>query len=90
MTLRIKTTRIDFDAAADGGYVYGQIIRRVRLPVYVELGIEQEYIPSPQDNPMTEYKFFRDCNVYVAKTEEQLDAEDYILEHLGVAVVIYC
>jgi len=39
---------------------------------------------------MTEYKFFRDCNVYVAKTEEQLDAEDYILEHLGVAVVIYC
>jgi hypothetical protein len=48
--IRVKTLREEFEAGENGGYVYGEIQRRRSFPVYVELGIEQEYIPSSQDN----------------------------------------
>lgn len=44
MVLRIKTIREEFEAAEDSGYVYGEIRRQKIFFVYVELGIEEEYI----------------------------------------------
>lgn len=90
MTFRIRVSRIDFDAASNEGYVYGQIVRQGKLAVYVELGVEKDYTPSQSDDPVTEYRFFSDCNVYVAETEDELDREVYLAQQLGVAVIIYC
>lgn len=88
--IRIKTVGAEFDAANSNGYVYGKILRQEIFPVYVELGAEQEYIPSPNDDPMTEYRFFTKCTVYVAETEAQLDRGQYVATSSGVTVVIYC
>ncbi|NEP00429.1 MAG: hypothetical protein F6K58_17460 [Symploca sp. SIO2E9] len=89
MVIRIRVTRPEFEAASNHGYVYGQIIRRRIFPVYVELGIESNYLPFPKDDPKTEYRFFKDCHLYLAETEEQLDREEYLSESLGIAIVIY-
>ncbi|MDZ4878437.1 MAG: hypothetical protein CLLPBCKN_007872 [Chroococcidiopsis cubana SAG 39.79] len=88
--IRVKTLREEFEAGENGGYVYGKIQRQRSFPVYVELGIEQEYIPSSQDNSKTEYRLFQKCNVFVAETDEELDREEYIYSSLNVTVIIYC
>lgn len=90
MTSKIRTIRAEFEAARSNGYVYGQIIRQDVFPVYVELGSEREYIPSPNDDPMTEYRFFTNCTIYAAETEDQLDRGQYIAIMPSVSVVIYC
>lgn len=90
MKTSIKTIRAEFEAAHSNGYVYGQIVRQEVFPVYVELGSEREYIPSPNDDPMTEYRFFTNCTIYAAETEEQLDRGQYVATMSGVSVVIYC
>lgn len=90
MAVRVKTTKAEFNAAESGGYIYGSIIRQKSLPVYVDLGKEKQYIPSPTDDPMTGYKCFVNCNIRVAATEELLDQGVYLLENHGVTVIIYC
>ncbi len=84
------TIREEFEAAENDGYVYGYIQRTKALPVYVELGIEAEYIPSDKDNSQTEYKLFKWCSIFVAETDEQLDNREYISQSLDVTVIIYC
>lgn len=88
--IRVKTVREEFKASENGGYVYGEIQRQRSFPVYVELGVEKEYIPSSQDNLKTEYRLFHKCNVFVAETDEQLDRGEYIYSSLNVTVIIYC
>ena len=88
--LRIRTTREEFEAAEEGGCVYGEIPRQITIPVYVELGMEADYIPSPKDNPRTEYRLFAGCNVYIAEKEEELDRGEYIARQLNTAVIVYC
>lgn len=56
----------------------------------MELGIEREYRPSPNDDPNTEYRLFIACTVYYAETEEQLDDEQYVAVEENVTVIIYC
>ncbi len=90
MPVRVKTPREEFSAATNNGYVYGRLVRKSPLPTYVELGTERDYTPSPKDDPNTEYRYFVNCTVCVAETEEELDREDYIAEWMGVAVIIYC
>lgn len=90
MVIRVKTVREEFEAAETGGYVYGNIQRQKTFPVYIELEREEEYIPSSQDDPKTEYRLFRDCNVFVAETDVQLDTGEYIFSSLEVTVIIYC
>lgn len=90
MPVRVRTPREDFEAATSNGYVYGWLVRQSPLPAYVELGTERDYIPSPKDDFNTEYRYFVNCTVSVAETEEELDSEDYVAEWVGVAVVIYC
>lgn len=88
--VRVRTPREEFEAAANNGYVFGKLVRQSPLPTYIELGTEREYISSAKDDPNTEYRYFVNCNVLVAKTEQQLDREEYIAEWMGVAVIIYC
>ncbi len=88
--IRIKTIREEFEAAEENGYVYGEIIRKKSFPVYIELGREVNYIPSPSDNPKTDYRLFRECHIFVAETNEQLDREDFVYDQEGESVIIYC
>ncbi len=90
MALRIKATREEFEAACADGCVYGQIRGKRGLYVYAELGEQREYTPSTNDNPMTEYRRVAGCNVYFAKTREQLANGEFEAEDLpNVTVVIY-
>jgi hypothetical protein len=91
MTLRIKATRSEFEAASTNGCVYGEIQGKRGLFVYAELGEEKEYIPSSKDNPMTEYRMFIGCDVYFAKTRAQLANGEFEAEELpNITLIIYC
>lgn len=91
MKSRIRATRKEFEAACANGCVYGKISGKRGLYVYAELGTEKEYVPSPKDDPMTEYRVFNGCDVFFAKTEEQLKTGDFEAEELlKVTVIIYC
>ena len=90
MVFKIKTIREEFEAAEDDGYVYGYIQRKKTFSVYVELGSEKEYIASSKDDLNTEYRYFRDCRVYIAETDEQIDLGEYISQALNAIVIIYC
>lgn len=90
MILRVKATLSEFNAACSNGCVYGQILGKQGMYVYAELGKEREYRSIPSDDPNTEYRIFRDCNIYFAKTPEQLQSGNLEAEYLaGVGVVIY-
>lgn len=90
MVIRVRAVREEFEAGADGEYVYGEIQRQKNFSVYVELGKEEEYISSSNDDPKTEYRLFRKCNIFVAENDEQLNREEYISSSRGVTVIIYC
>lgn len=91
MAIRIKATPLEFEAASTDGCVYGEIKGKRGLYVYVELGEEKEYIPSSNDNPTTEYRLFISCDVYFAKTKEQLANGEFDAESLpNVTAIIYC
>ncbi|WP_341528081.1 hypothetical protein WKK05_01630 [Nostoc sp. UHCC 0302] len=91
MPLRIRATREEFEAACANGCVYGEIRGKEGLYVYAELGREQEYIQSPNDNLMTEYRIFNGCDVYFARTREQLASGEFEAEDLpNITVIIYC
>ena len=56
---RIKAlNKVEFEQACSNGEVYGQYRG---LYVYIELGQEQAYRESIQDNPKTDYRLFRGC-----------------------------
>jgi len=90
MALRLKVTPEEFSFATQDGWVDGIIKGRRGLWVYVELGTDEEYIPKVNDDPKTEYRFFRCCNIYYAKTQEQLEIEDFEANEYNVTVIIYC
>lgn len=89
MALRVKVTREDFESASSDGWVDGLVQGRKDVWVYVELGTEQEYIPSSNDNPRTEYRLFRGCDTFFADSQEQLEALNYDGQILNVAVILY-
>jgi len=91
MRLIVKADRAEFKAAIADGCVYGELRGKRSLYVYAELGKELEYFPSSKDDPNTEYRMFTRCNVFFAKTKEQLANGDFEAEDLpDVTVVIYC
>jgi hypothetical protein len=91
MSIRVKATRAEFEAACADGCVYGEIRGKRGLYIYAELGEEREYVSSPNDNPTTEYRLFTSCNVYFAKTREQLANGEFEAEELpNATVIIYC
>jgi hypothetical protein len=89
MAFRVKVTRPDFDIAESDGWVDGLLQGRRGLYVYVELGKEMEYVTRPSDDPMTEYRIFRNCSVFFANTREQLDTCEFDGQELNVTVIIY-
>lgn len=89
MALRVKVTRSDFESATSGGWVDGLVQGRKDVWAYVELGTEQEYIPSSGDNPRTEYRLFRGCDAFFAKSQEKLEALNYDGQLLSVTVILY-
>ncbi|BDA76543.1 unknown protein (plasmid) [Calothrix sp. PCC 7716] len=92
MALRVKVEREDFSRAISNGWVDGLVQGRKGLWVYVELGTEQEYIPSPNDDARTEYRLFRGCDVFFAESREQLEAltDNTNAELVNQTVILYC
>jgi hypothetical protein len=91
MALRIRATQAEFAAARANGCVYGEIRGKRGLYVYAELGAEQEYIPSSNDDLMTEYRILTGCDVYFARSREQLANGEFEAEELpNITVIIYC
>jgi hypothetical protein len=67
-----------FEDAQSGGHVYGYLEFN-KLPVYVLLGKKLEkYISFLERYPETKYKYFRNCELRVAETDELLDEEIYL------------
>ncbi|MBW4670744.1 MAG: hypothetical protein KME60_25805 [Cyanomargarita calcarea GSE-NOS-MK-12-04C] len=89
MALRIKVPHADFESASEDGWIDGLLQGRREIWVYVELGTEQEYISSPNDDPRTEYRLFWGCDAFFAKTQERLEAQDYEAEQYNVTVILY-
>jgi hypothetical protein len=90
MNIRIQVTRDEFALAESNGWVDGLYQGKQGIYVYVELGQEEEYIPRSSDDLRTEYRAFRNCNIFFAASREQLDAADFSGEKLNVTVIIYC
>lgn len=90
MLLRIKVSRLDFQAACSNGWVDGQLQGKKGMYIYSEIGLEQEYISSAKDDPKTSYRIFQDCTVFLAKSQEQLNIGDYEANLSNVTVIIYC
>lgn len=89
MIVRIKAlSREEFEAACANGCVYGEIQGKRGLYTYADLGGEKDYIPSPNDDPKTEYRIFTGCSVFFAKTKKQLFEEDFEAQELPEATVI--
>ena len=89
MTVKIKAlSREEFEAACTDGCVYGEFQGRRDVYTYANLGMEKEYIPSPNDDPKTEYRIFTGCSVFFAKTKKQLFEEDFEAQELPEATVI--
>jgi hypothetical protein len=89
MVLRVKVERSDFESATSYGWVDGLVQGRKDVCAYVELGAEQEYILSSRDNPRTEYRLFRECDVFFADSQEKLEALNYDGQVYNVTVILY-
>ncbi|MCC5638321.1 hypothetical protein LC593_21270 [Nostoc sp. CHAB 5844] len=50
-----------------------------RFKVKVELGVEVDYVPQTNDNPKTDYRCFRMCDVFYATDQEMLENEEWLL-----------
>lgn len=90
MILRIKATRKEFDAACPGGCVYGQFQGQRNVYVYAECGKELPYLSKLSDDSKTSYRLFINCDVFFAKSLEQLNASDFEMEFFNSTVIIYC
>jgi hypothetical protein len=67
MALRIKVPRGDFESATSDSWVDGLLHGRREIWVYVELGTEQEYIPSPTMTQKPSISFLGDVMRYLQK-----------------------
>ncbi len=89
MTVKIKAlSREEFEAACANGCVYGEFQGKRDVYTYANLGMEKEYIPSPNDDPKTEYRIFAGCSVFFAKTKKQLFEGDFEAQELPKATVV--
>jgi hypothetical protein len=48
-----------------------------------------DYIPSALDDKNTEFKVFRNCTVYIAETDKELDVGNYIQHIPSITVKIF-
>jgi hypothetical protein len=78
--------QLEFAAASSNECIYGKYRG---MYVYIELGTEGEYISHPKDDPKTEYRLFRGCNVEYSETEEQSEQGIYQYKEVGVDVIVY-
>jgi hypothetical protein len=84
---RIKADLLEFAQAQANGSVYG---KWNQLYVYAELGQEVSYTPRPNDDPNTEYKMFRNCELSYTDTEEKLDNALFGATTTEELLIIYC
>ena len=89
MALRVKVSSLEFEAAESNGAVFGELRSRRGIFVYADLGSEKEYIEQASDNPNTRYRLFLNCDVFVAKTQAQMDACEYETSILNITLIIY-
>ncbi|MGK7898136.1 MAG: hypothetical protein AB4372_32090 [Xenococcus sp. (in: cyanobacteria)] len=87
MIKRIKALiKSEFDAAKPYGDVYGSY---KGLYVYIILGREETYRENPKDDPKTEYRLFRSCDIDYSETEEQSEQGIYQYSEKRVDIILY-
>ena len=79
-------TKEEFNAACTNGSVYGKV---KGVFVYVELGKEEEYKERQNDNPKTDYRFFRNCVIEYSETIEQCEQGFSQLVDQNVNVILF-
>ncbi len=89
MITKIKAlSRGEFEAACANGYVYGKYLGKRDIYTFASLGMEKDYIPSPNDDPKTEYRIFINCIASFTTTKERLLKGDFETEDLPVATIV--
>ncbi len=87
MIKRIKAlSKSEFDEAQPYGDVFGSY---KGLYVYVNLGREDNYQEKPKDDPKTEYRLFRSCEIEYSETEEQSEQGIYQYSEKSVDIILY-
>lgn len=86
--------QLEFDGAMSDGYVYGTLSRYVdkrwkTFYIFAWLGAQATYQVTSKDDSNASYKKFLNCTVRVATTQEKLDAEDFLAEESGLAIIVY-
>jgi hypothetical protein len=84
---RIKADPLEFAQAQTNGSVYG---KWNQLYVYAKLGQEVSYNPRHNDDPKTEYKMFRNCELSYTDTEEKLDDALFFTATTEALLIVYC
>ncbi|MFN6568250.1 hypothetical protein [Dendronalium sp. ChiSLP03b] len=90
MLIRVKVSKAFFNKVQSNEWIDGLFQGNQGCWVYVELGEEYEYISSPKDDPKTEYRIFRGCDVFYADSLENLENEKYLGSAENQTVIIYC
>jgi|GEM_PF-2975952 len=87
MVKRIRATSFrEFELATSNGCVFGKWLK---LYVYVELGKQGVYREIEGEESFTQRKLFRNCTVYYAETQSQIDAEKYTFVTEEDILIVY-
>lgn len=78
----------EFEEAKSGGYSFGYLEVN-GLSTFVKLGkeVEDKYLPLLEQSK-TRYKYFKNCELRTAKTDELLDKKIYLRTFRDVSVVL--
>jgi len=87
--LRIKVNQKEYELACSNGCAYGLVDGNSNLYAYVELGLEGEYNPQKDREWLEERRFFRNCEVFFALKQENLDQGIYENKTYKGNVVLY-
>ena len=85
----IKVSLLDFKKAREG-YVDGLYRGKKGIYTYVELGHQVYYTPRYTDDKNTQFKRFRNCNLYLTSRKEDIKEGKYQVHLLNRDVIIYC
>jgi hypothetical protein len=87
MVKRIRASSLaEFELATSNGCVFGKWLK---LYVYIELGEQGQYMESEREDLSTKRKLFKNCTVYYAETQEQIDNEDYAYDTQEDILILY-
>ncbi len=79
----------EFEEAQSGGYSFGYLEVN-GLSAFVKLGreLKDKSIPLLERYPKTRYKYFKNCELKVAETDELLDRKIYLHIFEDISIIL--